>query len=90
MKSLIVYIESKIYAIKRRLFLITYNKFDPYPKNYADFKLDPKLIVENYFNQIKNKNKINKAENNLILIKAPHGHTYYPDLLWPTIMKYFS
>lgn len=58
MKSLIVYIESKIYAIKRRLFLITYNKFDPYPKNYADFKLDPKLIVENYFNQIKNKNKI--------------------------------
>ena len=74
MKSLIIYIESKIYAIKRRLFLITYNKFDPYPKNYANFKLDPKLIVENYFNQI----------------KAPHGHTYYPDLLWPTIMKFFS
>ena len=30
------------------------------------------------------------AENNLKLIKASGGHTYYPNLMWPEILRYFS
>jgi len=34
--------------------------------------------------------KIDNKENNLILIEGPKGHTYYPQLLWPAIMKFFK
>ena len=34
--------------------------------------------------------KIDNKENNLILIEGPKGHTYYPQLLLPAIMKFFK
>jgi len=34
--------------------------------------------------------KRESAHNNLLLIKAVGGHTYYPNLLWPKIKKYIS
>lgn len=34
--------------------------------------------------------KIDNKENNLLLIEGPKGHTYYPELLWPAIMRFFK
>ena len=30
------------------------------------------------------------AEEDLILIKADGPHTYYPELMWPVVNKYFK
>ena len=34
--------------------------------------------------------KLENAINNLVLIKAKEGHTYYPEIMWPLIVKYLS
>ena len=33
--------------------------------------------------------KKDNAENKLVLIKGNKGHTYYPNLVWPKILKLF-
>ena len=34
--------------------------------------------------------KLENAKTNLVLIKAKEGHTYYPKLMWPVIVKYLN
>ena len=34
--------------------------------------------------------KLDNFETNLVLVKAKEGHTYYPNLMWPLIVKYFD
>ena len=34
--------------------------------------------------------KLENAINNLVLIKAKEGHTYYPKLMWPVIVNYLN
>ena len=34
--------------------------------------------------------KLDNSKNNLVLIKAKDGHTYYPKLMWPLIVKYLN
>jgi len=51
-----------------------------FPYKYAVKALKiPKLIY-----------KKDKVEDNLILIKGNKGHTYYPNLIWPKIVIFFS
>ena len=51
-----------------------------YPYKYAVKALKiPKMIY-----------KKDRVENNLILIKGNKGHTYYPNLIWPKIINFFS
>jgi hypothetical protein len=79
MKKIKIFLAAKTLAIKRRLNILLFGNFDPYPKIYKNYKLYPSMIVEGY-----------NKENNLILIEGPKGHTYYPQLLWPAIMKFFK
>ena len=42
---------------------------------------------------VKNSKKIFKfdsSEEKLVLIKAKGGHTYYPKLMWPEILKFLK
>ena len=48
------------------------------------YKLSKRII-----NKAKIIFKKDKVENNLVLIKGSKGHTYYPNLLWPKIDKFF-
>jgi len=51
-----------------------------YPYKYAIKTLTlPKIIY-----------KKDRVEDNLILIKGNKGHTYYPNLIWPKIVNFFS
>ena len=51
-----------------------------FPYKYAVKALKiPKLIY-----------KKDKVEDNLILIKGNKGHTYYPNLMWPKILTFFT
>lgn len=48
---------------------------------------------EGALNTVKNSKKVfihDSSEDRLILIKAEGGHTYYPDLMWPEISKFFK
>tara|TARA_B100000686_G_scaffold309808_1_gene352060 strand:- start:7784 stop:8896 length:1113 start_codon:yes stop_codon:yes gene_type:complete len=65
MKNFKIFIEAKIFAIKRRLNILLFNNFDPYPKIYKNFKLNPSMIVENYYNNIEPKLKIENYVNHL-------------------------
>ena len=51
-----------------------------YPYKYAIKTLTlPKIIY-----------KKDRVEDNLILIKGNKGHTYYPNLMWPKILTFFT
>ena len=51
-----------------------------YPYKYAFKALKKSKIIY----------KKDRVENNLILIKGDKGHTYYPNLVWPKILNFFS
>jgi len=65
MKSFKIFIEAKMFAIKRRLNIFLFGNFDPYPKIYKNYKLNPSLIVENYYKKIEPKLKIKNFNNHL-------------------------
>lgn len=65
MKNLKIFIEAKTFAIKRRLNILLFGNFDPYPKIYKNYKLYPSMIVQNYSNKIKPKLKIENFTNHL-------------------------
>ena len=39
MKKFKIYLEAKIFAIKRRLNILLFGNFDPYPKIYKNYKI---------------------------------------------------
>lgn len=51
MNYICIYIEAKYLAIKRRIHIFIYGKFDPYPKVQEKFKLSPNMIIENYYRE---------------------------------------
>ena len=66
MKNLKIFIEVKIFALKRRLNIVLLGNFDPYPKVYRNFKLNPSMIVENYYNNTEPKLKVGNITNYLV------------------------
>ena len=48
MKKIKIFLAAKTLAIKRRLSILLFGNFDPYPKIYKNYKLYPSMIVEGY------------------------------------------
>ncbi len=65
MKKFKIYLEAKIFAIKRRLNILLFGNFDPYPKIYKNYKLYPSMIIKNYYKNTQPKLKIENFTNHL-------------------------
>jgi len=78
--NFLIFIRAKLLAVKRRLYLLIYKEFNPYPNVFDNIYLSPSEIIY----------KKDRVEDNLILIKGNKGYTYYPNLMWPMILTFFT